>query len=131
MLLGLLILVIILGAMVGKKALGYADRTGTGFLVLALVVTIGASVYYYSDYGLPTSAEDLAESREGVHIYVVTNKSAAYTEADINSVVSGSYSPGTELVVEDPDKHKYFYEVRQANGDLRYVLKVNLREKGG
>jgi hypothetical protein len=129
MLLGLLTLVIILGAMVGKKTLGYSDRSGIGFLVLALVVTMGASVYYYSDYGLATSVEDLEETKEGAQVYVVIHKSAAYKEPDINSVISGSYSAGTELIIEDPDKHKYFYEVRQANGELRYVLKVNLERK--
>ena len=128
----LLIIVIILGALLGGKSFGGTVRKGCGFLILLIIiiaVAIGAILYSVADSNNDPDNNE-AVSRGNISAYFIVKQDCrTYTSPDIESDSAGYLVEGTEILVRNISKYRYFYEVPASEGKTSYVLKECLIKK--
>jgi uncharacterized protein YpmB len=127
----LLIIVIILGAILGGKSFGGTVRIGCGFLVILLIimVIIGVILYSNSDSKRVPDNKEAVSSSNTTAYFIVKQNCQTYEKPNIESDITGQLEEGEEILVENVNKFKYFYEVSNENGENRYVRKECLKIK--
>ena len=127
----LLIIVVIFGAILGGKSFGGTVRTGCGFLILLVIIiaVIGVILYSQADSNNVPDNKEAVSSSNATAYFIVKQDCQTYTKPNIESDISGHLEEGKEILVENIDKFKYFYEISNLNGENIYVRKESLTIK--
>ena len=121
----LLIVVIILGALLGGKSFGGTVRKGCGFIILLIVIiaTIGVFFYWWSESQKAPNNKEVVLSSNASGYFIVKQDCQTYTKPNIKSDILGYLEEGKEILIENVNKFKYFYEVSDENGKNSFVRK--------
>ena len=123
----LLIVIIMFGALLGGKGFGDTVRKGCGFLILLLIVLIGAYLVFTSNTKEKPSNPDTASTLADKPNYISKNKCALFKKPDINSEVLRHIEEGEYFNIRDKNKFNYFYEIVDNDLGKCYILKDNLK----
>lgn len=115
----------LLGALLGGRSFGETLRKGCGCLSAILFLAFLAA---FSLFLIGLSAEDatpdpVRRTHPGSTTYRVSRSTPAHVRPDIRSDTLLLLTPGTRLVVDDPERYRYFYGFFTSEGLRAYVLK--------
>src|SRR6056297_3800143 len=124
----LLIIIIILGALLGGKNFGDTVRKGCGFLILLMIIIVAIILTFYSPYGFKkdTYKQETVSSSDFSSYFIVKQDCETYTKPNNKSEISGNLVLGQKLYIENVNKYKYFYELKNDSGKS-YVKKEFLK----
>jgi hypothetical protein len=119
-----------------KKTVGRTKRKfGVIILYLIIISSIGAILYFNSESNTLMESinapvkNEVASSGIASIYFIVKENCPTYTRANIKSSISGYLVAGNEILVKDINQFKYFYQITDKNGIMRYVRKECLRNK--
>jgi hypothetical protein len=127
-LVGILIVIVILGALLGGKGFGSVVRRGCGFvllLIIGAVVIIFIGVWYDQSATItepPGSNRNSLSTDNGAY-FQAKETCPIYSKPDIDSDTLDFLKFDSQIWVENPDRYKYFYTLIENNQDVGYVRK--------
>ncbi len=113
------------------KSSGGSIKTGFAFLAFLIIIiaSIGAIYFYSSEpFNIPSKNEVVVPGYN-FNNFIVKETCLTYSKPDNKSAVSGHLASGREILVENPNQFKYFYQIPDENGKTRYVRKEYLTKK--